>query len=205
MGNRRVRAVRTVLVAVLVLWATAGDQESSSTGRAPGPVPTTPSSDSTSATAPSTTPPTVSPSVDGQASAVGWGDEVGPTVLDSLALGMSRAEAERYGATVRPAANGTGCLAVTFRTDHGTRVTGDLRPRDGLVMLRGDGAATPEKIGPGSTRALVEAAYPDATGDESLMTTPVPDYPENSYWFWFDRAGVVADVMLIRPDVRCAG
>jgi len=115
-------------------------------------------------------------------SAVGCGDD--PLVLrhdgiGPLRLGMTADEARAAGAQVR---HGNGCLTLEMFLA-GSRITGDIDPDLGISMLYGDGAVTPQGIGPGSTLAEVRGAFAHLTGDETFMTSPVSD--EAAYWMWF--------------------
>jgi hypothetical protein len=120
---------------------------------------------------------------------------------------MSADDAASVGVEIEGRHDGTGCIGGHRDDPSGAyAVMADIRPGVGVVtMWATTQSRTPDGVGSGSTAEEVRAAYPDATGDFSLLTTPVPGHPGHAYWFWFGRDHLVTEVMLMLPDQRCYG
>ncbi len=133
--------------------------------------------------------------------------EIGPDGIEDVTLGMSSADATAAGLLGEPRHDGSGCDVVSRDDPSGAyAVMADIRPGVGVVTLWATTSSrTPEGVGSGSTADELAAAYPDATGDETRWTTPVPGHPDRSYWFEIGRDHLVTGVMLLLPDERCDG
>ena len=130
---------------------------------------------------------------------------IGPDGIEDLTLGMSAADAAAAGLLGEPRHDGSGCDMVSRADPSGQYgLMADIRPGVGVVSLWSTGySVTPEGIGFGSSADEIAAAYPDATGDESGWTTPVPGHPDRAYWFDLGGDHLVRGVTLLLPDERC--
>ena len=132
---------------------------------------------------------------------------IGPDGVEDLTLGMSASEAAAAGLSIEPRHDGSGCEGG-YRDDPSLDygLMADIRPGVGIVTLWSTGySVSPEGIGYGSSADEIAAAYPEATGDETLWTTPVPGHPDQAYWFDLGRDHLVSGVRLLLPDERCYG
>ncbi len=133
----------------------------------------------------------------------GGGQVLGPDGFGDLTIGMSRAELEATGASLED----TGAPCATFQLPgfppRANQTDGFLTDANGLESIFArPGVTTPEGIGPGSTRAEVEAAYGDL-GAGAMVTTPAGD--GTVYQLGFNGSGTVESLTLMITDQSCFG
>lgn len=149
---------------------------------------------STRQSPPSSAPP--SSSTRSQRAPLMSGSVLGPTGYSKLVLGMSFADAKKTGLLADAGTASTGCADYTLA--EGAAGIHDVTISDarGIVSFEASGARTPQRIGVGSTRDELEAAYPGAsrTGDEYSAPAGSGD---GSYLFQVDDRDLVTGLLLV--------
>jgi hypothetical protein len=133
--------------------------------------------------------------------------DIGPDGVEGITLGMSAADADAAGMDIERLRTGSGCERGN-RDDQSLMyaVVADLEPGVGVVdVWTTTYSRTPEGVGSGSTPDEVEAAYPGTTGDDTLLTSPVPGHPDRAYEFQIGEDHVITWVNLVLTDHRCSG
>lgn len=126
----------------------------------------------------------------------------GPTEVDGLRLGMTKAQIQAAGGTLF-GDPGAGCQSV--RLPHSTQVTdqteGFFSASHGLVVLTARPSdKTDKKVGLGSTEAKVKAAYPHGI-TEAYGHWVVPLANGSAYYIGFGD-GIVNHMFLIGPHAN---
>jgi hypothetical protein len=129
----------------------------------------------------------------------------GPDAVDDLRLGMSRAEVEAAGGSLQAGSAG-GCLGLLlpYRSPVPEQVDGWFSPTSGLVGISArPGMKTPERVGLGSSRAAVEAAYPGGSLRNGYWVVPLAHGAE--YQIGLESDGTVGELTMALRDQQCFG
>ena len=127
----------------------------------------------------------------------------GPDDVNGLRLGMTQAQVEDLGGVIEPGAPGM-CRGVQFPylSPVANQTDGWFSPSRDLVFLSArPGMKTPERIGLGSSRAAVEAAYPNGRLQQGYWVVPLEG--GNEYEFGIEADGTVGEAILTRSDQDC--
>jgi hypothetical protein len=127
----------------------------------------------------------------------------GPDEVNGLRLGMTQAQVEAAGGVVEPGAPGV-CRGVLFpyASPVPDQTDGWFSPDDELVFLSArPGMKTPERIGLGSSRAAVEAAYPNGRLQQGYWVVPLDG--GNEYEFGIEADGTVGEAILTKSYQDC--
>ncbi len=129
---------------------------------------------------------------------------IGPDGVEDITLGMS-AEAAAAAGLVRSGPSSGGCTTMNRDDPSGMYgVMAEVRTGVGVVSVWATTISrTPEDVGYGSTPDELVAAYPDATGTDSLWTAQVPGHADRTYSFTIGQDHLVTDVDLLLTDQRC--
>ena len=129
----------------------------------------------------------------------------GPDEVDGVRLGMSEAQVRAAGGLV-PAGPDGGCrtLLLPYQSPVSNRTDGWYSPNGGVVAISArPGMKTPEKVGLGSPRAVVEAAYPGGSMRNGSWVVPLGQRAE--YEIGLEEDGTVGELLLARPTQDCFG
>lgn len=126
------------------------------------------------------------------------GPVLGPSGYSKLVLGMSFADAKKTGllADADTAPNGCGDYTLAEGTASIRNVT--ISDTNGIVSFEAGGARTPERIGVGSTKDELEAAYPGASKAGGAYSAPAGS-GDGSYRFQVDDGNRVTGLLLVGP------
>jgi hypothetical protein len=128
---------------------------------------------------------------------------LGPTSLESLALGQSLADAQATGMLGPKTSDSSGGCGVYELIDD--RVTGSVYVSTTVQAVFADPTQTPQRVGPGWTIEQVKSVYPDL--DEAAANTgnalvPVPGNPAATYNLHF-AGGEVTQVSMQLTNQTC--
>ncbi|MBO9520712.1 MAG: hypothetical protein J7518_04165 [Nocardioidaceae bacterium] len=128
----------------------------------------------------------------------------GPDEVDGIKLGMTKADVREAGGTVVPSPGGEACvsLVLPYQTPVENRSDGwfGLTVRVAAISAR-PGMKTPERIGLGSPRAKVEAAYPQGSLRNGYWIVPLGDGTE--YQFGIEQDDTVGEMLLTTTNNAC--
>jgi hypothetical protein len=131
--------------------------------------------------------------------------DFGPHAVGDLRLGMTQAELEAAGASlVSGPASGCRGLLLPYKSPVPDQVDGWFSPTNGLVGIsaRPD-MKTPKKIGLGSSRQAVEAAYPNGSLQNGYWVVPLGHGEE--YEIGIEEDGTVGELTLALSGQDCFG
>jgi hypothetical protein len=129
--------------------------------------------------------------------------DFGPTGTGGVDLGMTAAEVEAAGGTVQSGGDGAcSTMVLPYFDARPNSTDGYLDPDHKVVMLAGrPGVKTPEKVGLGSSKAKVKAAYP--TGQLSGGYWVVPLGHGTEYEFGLNGGDAVTEMLLADARQPC--
>ena len=133
---------------------------------------------------------------------------VGPDGYHGLKLAMSADQALRTGVVIADGPLPEPCGYYRFRTSPPGSTDVLVSVRLGIVLIDPrDGVHTPEGVGTGSSRADLQAAYPNVRFDGSgtVASTSVPGSPNSLYRFDLDSNDTVSHVLIQTTNGDCAG
>jgi hypothetical protein len=129
----------------------------------------------------------------------------GPAELESgIKLGMTKAQVEAAGGKVLPSPGGEACvgLLLPYQTPVQDHTDGWFGTTLRLAAISArPGMKTPERIGLGSSRAKVEAAYPQGSLQNGYWTVPLGHGTE--YRFGIEQDGTVGEMLLTMTQNGC--
>jgi hypothetical protein len=129
----------------------------------------------------------------------------GPDEVSGLRLGMTQAQVEAAGGALDPGlADACRGLLLPYQSRVPDHADGWFSPAKNLVAIAArPGMKTPERIGLGSSRADVEAAYPRGSLQNGYWVVPLGGGIE--YEIGLEATGTVGELMLTDSQQDCFG